>query len=142
MPIEEKAGTRAAARMAETQRRVLIVDDNRDCAEALALALGLRGHEVRTAHDGPSALALAETWRPEAVILDIGMPGMNGYEVARRLGQQPWRKDMRLLALSGWSQGENPQLAAEAGFDAHMVNPPGCPDADQTGDTPVAKAGK
>jgi CheY-like chemotaxis protein len=73
-------------------------------------------------HDGPSALALAE-----AVILDIGMPGMNGYEVARRLGQQPWRKDMRLLALSGWSQGENPQLAAEAGFDAHMVKPPDVP---------------
>ena len=122
-PIEEHADTPALSPAVASPRRVLIVEDNRDGAASLAMAIGLRGHDVRTVHDGPAALALAETWRPEVVLLDIGLPGMSGYEVARRLGQQPWRHEMRLVALSGWGQGENPRLAAEAGFDAHMVKP-------------------
>ena len=126
-PIEPRPGIPAPAPAGESPRRVLIVDDNRDGAEALALAIGLRGHEVRTVLDGPSALTMAADWRPEVVVLDIGMPGMNGYEVARRLGQQPWRPSMRLVALSGWGEGDNPRLAAEAGFDAHMVKPPDVP---------------
>jgi two-component system CheB/CheR fusion protein len=104
-------------------RRILIVDDNHDGAESLAMALGFYGHDVRMAHDGPAALALAATWRPEVILLDIGLPGMNGYEVARRLGGEPWRNETRLIALTGWGQAEDRRRTAEAGFDAHLVKP-------------------
>jgi CheY-like chemotaxis protein len=105
------------------QRRILVVDDNEDGSEALAIALGFHGHDVRTTHDGPAALALAAAWQPEIVLLDIGLPGMNGYEVARRMGEQPWRRGMRLIALTGWGQAADRLRSAEAGFDAHLVKP-------------------
>ncbi|GAB3759133.1 chemotaxis protein CheB [Ramlibacter monticola] len=123
VPIEEPDAAPAPGAAATASRRVLIVEDNDDGAQSLATLLGLHGHDARTAPDGPTALALAASWRPEVVLLDIGLPGMSGYEVARRLGQQPWRRDMRLIALSGWGQGDHPELAAQAGFDARLVKP-------------------
>ncbi len=104
-------------------RKVLIVDDNADSAESLALLLSMRGHEVRTAHDGPAALEAAEAFRPQAVLLDIGLPGMDGYEVARRLRDRPGAEGVLLVALTGYGQEDDRRRAAEAGFDAHLVKP-------------------
>ncbi len=104
--------------------RLLVVDDNRDAADSLAMLLRLQGHEVRVAHDGPTALQMATDYRPEMVFLDIGMPGMDGYEVARRLRSQPGLESVRLAALTGWGQEEDRRRSKEAGFDQHLVKPP------------------
>jgi CheY-like chemotaxis protein/anti-sigma regulatory factor (Ser/Thr protein kinase) len=104
--------------------RLLVVDDNRDAANSLAVLLRLQGHEVRVAHDGPAALELVKVYRPELVFLDIGMPGMDGYEVARRLRSQPGLEKVRLAALTGWGQNEDRRRTAKAGFDHHLVKPP------------------
>jgi CheY-like chemotaxis protein len=102
---------------------VLVVDDNADSAESLALLLTMKGHEVRTAHDGPAALAAAEAYRPEAVLLDIGLPGMDGHEVARRLRRLAGLDSIFLVALTGYGQEEDRRRAEQAGFDAHLVKP-------------------
>jgi CheY-like chemotaxis protein len=104
-------------------RRILIVDDNRDSAESLALLLEIEGNEVFTAHDGEQALAAIEAHRPDAVLLDIGLPKINGYEVARRVRAEPWGKDVVLIALTGWGQEEDRRRSHEAGFDGHLVKP-------------------
>ncbi len=104
--------------------RLLVVDDNRDAADSLALLLRLQGHEVRVAHDGPAALQIAAAYRPDLVFLDIGMPGMDGYEVARRLRQTPGLENVVLSALTGWGQQEDRRRTAEVGFDHHLVKPP------------------
>jgi CheY-like chemotaxis protein len=103
--------------------RLLVVDDNRDAAESLALLLRMQGHEVRVAHDGPAALELVRGYRPQMVFLDLGMPGMDGYEVARRLRQQPGLENVRLAALTGWGQPDDRRRTKEAGFDHHFVKP-------------------
>jgi PAS domain S-box-containing protein len=107
------------------RRRVLVVDDNVDAADSLALLLRLAGHDVRVAHDGPSALEAARAERPDAVFLDLGMPGMDGYEVARRLRQESGLDGVRLVALTGWGQDEDRRRTQEAGFDQHLVKPAG-----------------
>jgi PAS domain S-box-containing protein len=104
-------------------RRVVVVDDNRDAADSLALLLRLQGHEVQVAHDGPTALKLAALDRPEMVFLDIGMPGMDGYEVARKLRQTPGLEAMVLVAVTGWGTPEARQHTADAGFDFHLTKP-------------------
>ena len=104
-------------------QRVLIVDDNVDSAESLAVLLRQSGHEVRTTHDGPSALDLTSSYRPEVVLLDIGLPGMDGYEVARRLKQQPGMQAVSLAAVTGYGQEEDRRRSREAGFDYHLVKP-------------------
>ncbi len=104
-------------------RRLMIVDDNRDAADSLALLLRLQGFEVRVAHDGPAALELVKDYRPEMIFLDLGMPGMDGFEVARRLRRQSGLHDVRLVALTGWGQQEDRRRTAEAGFDRHLVKP-------------------
>jgi len=116
----ETDGKQAAA---APKTRILVVDDNRDAAESLAMMLRLQGHEIRTAHDGVEALQAAATFRPDVLLLDIGMPKMNGYEVARSLRQQPWGQSMVLIALTGWGQEEDKKRAAEAGFDHHLTKP-------------------
>jgi PAS domain S-box-containing protein len=103
--------------------RVMVVDDNPDAAESLALLLELQGHEVRTAHDGPGAVALAREYRPGLAIVDIGLPGLSGYEVARRIRGQDGGADMLLVALTGWGQAQDKQAALEAGFDRHLTKP-------------------
>ncbi|HEX2474753.1 MAG TPA: GAF domain-containing protein, partial [Lacipirellulaceae bacterium] len=104
--------------------RVLVVDDNEDAANSLAVLLRLKGHQVEVAHHGPAALEIAQNYRPEMIFLDIGMPGMDGYEVARRLREHPDLKDVVLAALTGWGQQEDRRRSAEAGFDHHLVKPP------------------
>ncbi len=103
--------------------RVLIVDDNRDGAQGLAMMLDLEGHEVRTAADGLEALAIAEDFQPQVVLLDIGMPGIDGYETARRLRARPWAQSTLLFAQTGWGQEEDKRRARSAGFDRHLVKP-------------------
>ena len=108
---------------ATPQRRILVVDDNVDAAESLALLLRLEGHDVRVAHDGPAALAAVEAEPPDLVFLDIGMPVMNGYDVARRLRQRPGLEHLLLVAMTGWGQEEDRRRSQEAGFDHHLVKP-------------------
>ena len=105
------------------RRRVLIADDNRDAAESLALFLELSGHEVRIAHLGRTALSLAQTFRPNVGLLDIGMPDLSGYEVARALRLEPWATNLQLIALTGWGQDDDRRRALEAGFDHHLTKP-------------------
>ena len=104
-------------------RRVLVVDDNADAAESLAMLLTFSGHETRQAHDGAEAVKTAEEFRPDVVLLDIGLPVMNGYEACRRLRQEPWGRSMLLVALTGWGQEEDREQSRDAGFDVHMVKP-------------------
>jgi len=103
--------------------RVLIADDNRDAAETLAAVLRLSDHEVHVAHGGHEALELAAQVRPHALILDIGMPGMTGYEVARRARAQAWGRRALLLAVTGWGQRDDKERARAAGFDQHLTKP-------------------
>jgi DNA-binding response OmpR family regulator len=103
---------------------VLVVDDDVDAAQGLALVLRLRGHEAEVAHDGATALELSRLRRPEVVLLDIGLPGgLNGYEVARRLRREAGLRGTRLVALTGFGQEEDRRRAAEAGFDGFLVKP-------------------
>jgi PAS domain S-box-containing protein len=118
---QEPAGTPAGSQ--GPRCRILVVDDNRDAADSLALMLQLKGHDIRTAEDGAQGVQIAEEYRPDLVLLDIGMPRMNGYEAARHIRQQPWGKTMRLVALTGWGQDEDKRRAAEAGFDQHLTKP-------------------
>jgi CheY-like chemotaxis protein len=104
-------------------RRVLIVDDNHDAADALGMALGLEGHSIETAHDGPEALAAAAEFEPDAVVLDIGLPEMDGYEVARRLRGNPRFANLLLLAVSGYGRDDDRRRSREAGFDHHLTKP-------------------
>ena len=106
-----------------TGHRLLVVDDNKDAASSLAILLRLHGHEVRVVHDGAAALAAADSYRPEMIFLDIGMPGMDGYEVARRLRRRPGSDSVVLAALTGWGQLADRQRSKDAGIDHHLVKP-------------------
>lgn len=103
--------------------RVLVVDDNRDAAQAIAMVLRFEGYEVEEAFDGTQALAAAGAHHPQAMLLDIGMPGLDGYEVARRIRQEPWGPDVVLIACTGWGQPQDKRNAFDAGFDAHLTKP-------------------
>lgn len=107
----------------QTRRRILVVDDNVDSAESMAMMLELSGHDVATAHDGLAAVELAKAFRPHVALLDIGMPKLDGYEAARSIRQQSWGQKMKLVALTGWGQQEDKRRSREAGFDAHLVKP-------------------
>jgi signal transduction histidine kinase/CheY-like chemotaxis protein len=105
------------------RRRVLIVDDNKDAAEWLATLLSLSGHETHVALDGDQAVKAAQRLLPDAVLLDIGLPRVDGYEVCRRIRQQPWGRALMIVALTGWGQEEDRQKSREAGFNTHLVKP-------------------
>jgi CheY-like chemotaxis protein len=105
-------------------RRVLVVDDNEDAASSLAALLQLQGHDVRVAFSGRAALEIAKGYAPHVVFLDIGMPDIDGYEVARRLRQQSGLEDVVVAALTGWAQQEDRRRTSAAGFDHHFVKPP------------------
>jgi CheY-like chemotaxis protein len=108
---------------AAPRKRILVVDDNRDSAESLAMVLRLSGYDVRTAHDGQQALVDAQVYRPDLVLLDIGLPGVSGYEVARRLRLEPGVVPTKLVALSGYSREEDRRQAYAVGFDHYLVKP-------------------
>ena len=108
---------------AHIARRVLVVDDNRDAATTLAMLLELAGHSTRVAHDGQRALATAEVFEADVGVLDIGMPGMSGLDLARRLRASPEHRGTVLIALTGWGQPADRRATALAGFDRHLVKP-------------------
>lgn len=106
-----------------TRLRVLVVDDNKDSARTLERLLSIMGHETRTAYDGGEAMELARSYRPDVILLDIGLPVMSGYEAARSIRCQPWGQDVLMVALTGWGQEDDRRRSREAGFDVHLVKP-------------------
>jgi DNA-binding response OmpR family regulator len=122
-----------------TVRRVLVVDDNEDAAESLAALLRIFGHDVGVALDGEQALALASRSHPDVVLLDLGMPRMDGHEVARRMRSEPWGNTMRIIALSGFGDGTDRIRSREAGCDEHLVKPVSPSDLERALGAPLAR---
>jgi CheY-like chemotaxis protein len=130
LPLEQAAPAVAAPRLEVAPpakgargRRILVVDDNEDSAESLAMLLSLSGHETHVARSGPDALTRADALRPDAILLDLGLPGLNGYEVCRRLRAGAWAGAIPIIAITGWGQAEDRQRSKDAGFDGHLVKP-------------------
>jgi len=105
------------------QQRVLVVDDNRDAADSCGALLELSGHEVQTAYSAHDGYLLAEAFRPDVLLLDIGLPDVDGYALARRIRAMYWGRDLRLVALTGWGQEADKSRARQAGFDHHLTKP-------------------
>jgi CheY-like chemotaxis protein len=120
--LAERRETHGVARPGP-KHRILVVDDNRDGAASLAMLLTVLGNDTRTAHDGLQGVELAEAFRPDLIVLDIGLPRLNGYEACRRLREKPWAKNTVIVAATGWGQEEDRRRSAEAGFDHHLVKP-------------------
>jgi CheY-like chemotaxis protein len=112
-------------------RKILVADDNRDAANTLAMLMRLAGHEVCTAHSGKAALTLASRFHPEIALLDIGMPDLDGYEVAKQIRETDWGRNVRLVALTGWGQEDDKRRARAAGFDRHLTKPADPRDLDE-----------
>jgi len=106
-----------------SRQRVLIVDDNVDTADSMAILLTTMGHEVRAAYNGASAVETAEHFRPDVVLLDLGMPGLNGYETAHYIREEAWGKDTVVVAVTGWGSHADHQRSLDAGFDYHLTKP-------------------
>jgi CheY-like chemotaxis protein len=119
--------TRSSGDEAQTQsgatQHILVVDDDPDIRRSLAMLLRHYGHVVETASDGLEAVKLAERGKPDVILLDVGLPGLDGYEACRRIREQPWGKQMYIVALTGWGQDEDRRKTREAGFDDHLVKP-------------------
>ncbi|HET8875358.1 MAG TPA: chemotaxis protein CheB [Casimicrobiaceae bacterium] len=122
-PMRPAAGAGGDSPVNAAAGRILIADDNRDAASSIASLLRLDGNVTETAHDGLAAFTAAEAFRPGVILLDIGMPKMNGYDVARRIRAASWGRDIVLIALTGWGQPEDREKSREAGFDHHLVKP-------------------
>ncbi len=118
-PVEHAA----PAAVAGPRGKILVVDDNRDAADSLAQVLGVFGHEVLVGHSSRDALDLGVRERPDAIILDIGMPDVTGYEAARRIRREAWGRNVFLLAVTGWGQADDKENARAAGFDRHLTKP-------------------
>jgi two-component system CheB/CheR fusion protein len=116
-------GAGDAALAARNTHRVLVVDDNVDACESIAMILETFGYSTRCLYDGPSVLPAAQQWQPDAIVLDIGLPGMSGLEVAAQLRQQPAFARLPLIALTGYGQEEDRRRSREAGFDLHLTKP-------------------
>ncbi|AMV36083.1 PAS domain S-box protein [Planctomyces sp. SH-PL62] len=119
-PTADPAATAATA---VVPRRILVVDDSRDSALSMAEILRILGCEVRTAHDGVEAVAAADDFRPDVILMDVGMPRLNGYDATRRIREAPWGRDILVVALTGWGQPADRALSRQAGCDAHLVKP-------------------
>jgi CheY-like chemotaxis protein len=119
--VSHPSGSQKPAHLA--QRRVLVVDDNEDAAASMGMLLGFLGADVQVAHDGPTALAAIESYHPDVVLLDIGMPGMDGFEVAQRIRKRADFDQIVLIAMTGWGQAEDRNRSKTAGFDHHLVKP-------------------
>jgi PAS domain S-box-containing protein len=125
------APSTTANSLAAASRRILVVDDNRDGADSLATMLKLMGNEVRTAHDGVAAVEVAGQFRPEVILMDVGMPKLNGLEAALRIRAQAWGRDLTIIALTGWGQENDRERSREAGCDGHLVKPVNLPDLEK-----------
>ncbi|HEY0134667.1 MAG TPA: PAS domain S-box protein [Nannocystis sp.] len=113
------------------RRKILVVDDNRDSASTMEIMLELLGDEVRTAHDGLDAITVAEAFRPELILMDVGMPRLNGYDATRRIRERPWGEQITIVALTGWGQEADRARSKAAGCDGHLVKPVSLPDLEQ-----------
>jgi CheY-like chemotaxis protein len=110
--------------VAATQsKRILVVDDNIDAADSLVMLLKISGYTVAAAHTAEAGLALAQTFKPHFILLDLGLPAMGGYEVAKRIRSSPALNDLRMFAVTGYGQEDDKRRSAEAGFEAHLVKP-------------------
>ncbi|MBV8232331.1 MAG: response regulator, partial [Planctomycetaceae bacterium] len=114
-----------------SKRRILVVDDNQDSARTMSGLLELLGHEVHTAFDGVEAVEAAKQFGPEVILMDVGMPRLNGYEAARRIREQPWGREVIIIALTGWGQAGDRVQSREAGCDDHLVKPVNLPDLER-----------
>ncbi|HEX9000903.1 MAG TPA: ATP-binding protein, partial [Blastocatellia bacterium] len=123
LPTREADITQQTPSAPNGRRRILVADDNEDSASAMAMMLKLMGYEVRLASDGPEAIQRAEAFRPALILLDIGMPGMNGYDACRHIRQQPGGEEIVIAALTGWGQEEDKRRSRDAGFNYHLVKP-------------------
>ena len=121
--VGASAGAPATRSGARAQWRIVVADDSQDGADSLAFLLKAAGHEVHTAYDGRTAIRLAEELKPDVVLLDIGMPEVSGYDVARAIRREVWGRNIRLIALTGWGQAEHRRRSLEVGFDDHLVKP-------------------
>jgi signal transduction histidine kinase len=122
-PQTSPADEQSVASTSKLALKILVADDNRDAADTLAMLLEISGHEIRVAYDGQSALSLARIFQPQVAVLDIGMPIMDGYEVARLMRAEPWAGSLVLVAATGWGDAEARTRAAAAGFDKHLTKP-------------------
>jgi CheY-like chemotaxis protein len=128
LPLNETVTPASEAKVtsevpASGKRRILIADDNPDVLESFEVMLRMLGHDVATACDGIEVLEKAAQFSPEVIVLDLGMPHMDGFETARRLRQQPWGRDAVLIAVTGWGHEKDKKQSAEAGFNLHLVKP-------------------
>jgi CheY-like chemotaxis protein len=112
-----------STKAASTKRRILVVDDNKDSGDTMSLLLRVKGHEVCTARDGLEAIDRAADFHPEIILMDLGMPKLNGYDATRRIRETPNGKKMHIIALTGWGQASDIARSVEAGCNAHMVKP-------------------
>jgi CheY-like chemotaxis protein len=126
-PLATSTVARALAR-----RKVLVVDDNLDGAQAMASLLELIGHDVHVAHDGMEAIAAAERLRPDLVLMDVGLPKLNGLEATRQIRKEPWGRAVRIFALTGFGQDADREASRSAGCDGHLVKPVAMPDLERT----------
>jgi len=136
----QEENTGAANASVVRRGRILVADDNRDAAESLALVLRFSGYEVSIAFNGIEALEVASRDRPRAAIIDIGMPGMSGHEVARRMRLEAWGRNAVLIALTGWGQEQDKQAAKAAGFDEHLTKPVNLDDVERILDDLLSEA--
>jgi PAS domain S-box-containing protein len=125
---EQPTTTDNGQAMAGPRRRILVVDDNRDGADSLAMMLKLMGNEVRTANDGVSAIDAAEQLQPDVILMDVGMPRLNGLDATRQIREKPWGRDVTIIALTGWGQEGDRERSRRAGCDGHLVKPVDLPD--------------
>lgn len=127
IPSPHRLGKRLSAEQGPQRvavpKRVLVADDNRDAAEAVALLLELSGHEVTVAANGLDAVRKADQFQPQVILLDIGMPGLNGHEVCRQIRARSWGERARIVAVTGWGDDEDRRRSRDAGFDLHLVKP-------------------
>jgi PAS domain S-box-containing protein len=126
-PVEGDGGPQRTA----PRRRILVVDDNRDSATSMAMMLRLLNNEVRAAHDGAEAVETAESFRPQVILMDVGMPRLNGYEATRRIRERPWGGAVTIIALTGWGQEGDRQRSQEAGCDGHLIKPVSLPELEK-----------
>jgi CheY-like chemotaxis protein len=126
LPPSEETKTGRSAVGAGTlgvKRRILVADDNPDVVESFQIMLRILGHDVQTAQDGLEAIEKAEKFRPDVIVLDVGMPMLDGYETATRIRQQPWSREVVLIAVTGWGNEKDKLKSAAAGFNIHLVKP-------------------
>jgi CheY-like chemotaxis protein len=124
--VEQPSSTPAIHAEAEKPKslfRVLIADDYRDSADSMSMMLKIMGHETRTVYNGEDAVSAAATFRPDVILLDIGMPKLNGNEACRRIRELPWKRQPMMIAQTGWGQVNDRQRSQDAGFDHHLVKP-------------------